>query len=85
MRAVARSPFRAPRRHPCPSLPIASTPYSNDTESADAESNSGEPKSILRWPTTPWPSLQLNPFAAVFNTNVAVYVILLVSNVFIKY
>lgn len=77
----ARSPFRAPRRHPCPSLPIASTLYSSDTESADAESNSGEPKSIPRWPTTPWPSLQLNPFAA-SNANVAVYVILLVSNVF---
>lgn len=32
------------------------------TQSADAE-NSDRPKSIPRWPTTPWPSFQLNPFA----------------------
>lgn len=43
-------------------LSTVSTSYSNDTESADAE-NSDQPKSIPRWPTTPWPSFQLNPFA----------------------
>lgn len=32
------------------------------TQSADAE-NSDRPKSIPCWPTTPWPSFQLNPFA----------------------
>lgn len=76
MRATLRSPLFAPRRTTTLVLYVLSCRIYAVLEwhwkRADADSPTNR-NQYTRWPTTPWPSFQLNPFycRAVSNTHIA--------------